>query len=177
MLNRAITFRTAKSDDCDALGSITVAASFGAFIGRVPEELLDLTWTPAQSAYGWRRSVAELHPNDLLDVADMHEHGVVGFVWAGPSARQVGGVGEIRGLYVLPSQQRRGIGRQLLAHAVVQLRARSMSSLLVGCIKENPSCDFYRHLGGVESFREPSAVDRYTTEEIFFSWGDSLVLT
>lgn len=175
-MNQPITFRAAKLDDCDALGTITVAASLRAFIGRVPEDLLDLTWTPAQSANGWRQSLAELHPNDLFDVADMHEHGAVGFVWAGPSARQVGGVGEIRGLYVLPSQQRRGIGRQLVAHAVVQLRARSMSSLLVGCIKENPSCDFYRHLGGVEAFREPGAVDRYTTEEIFFFWRDSRVL-
>lgn len=172
-----ITIRAARLDDSDDLGVITVAASLGAFIGHIPEQMLDLTWTPAQSASSWKQLLVELHPDDLFDVAETPEHGVVGFVWAGPSARQAGGVGEIRGLYVLPSQQRRGIGRRLMAHSVRQLRARSMSSLLVGCIKENPSCDFYRHLGGVESFREPGTVDRHATEEIFFSWRDSRILT
>ncbi|MCO8128070.1 hypothetical protein NHL50_12720 [Acidimicrobiia bacterium EGI L10123] len=96
-MNAEIAIRAARLDDCDDLGLVTVAASLGAFIGQIPERMLDLTWTPAQSASGWRKLLAELHPHDVFDVADAEEHGVVGFVWAGASVRQVAGVGEIRG--------------------------------------------------------------------------------
>jgi len=163
--------RAVAADDCDALGLITVAASFKTFLGQIPEAQLDLTWTPGDSAQGWRRSLAELATSDLFDVYDDAELGVIGFVWAGPSDR-VPGAGEIRGLYVLPTQQGRGIGRRLLAHAAGQLHDRSLDAVVVGCIRENPSCAFYRHLGGVESFTEPSTVDEFETEEVFFVWSD-----
>ncbi|HVM53034.1 MAG TPA: GNAT family N-acetyltransferase [Acidimicrobiales bacterium] len=163
-------------DDCDDLGVITVAASFGSFIGRIPEADLDLTWSPPESASAWTRTLTELPPDDLFDVADDGTRGVIGFVWAGPSTRRAGAFGEIKGLYVLPTQQRRGVGRRLISHVARQLQERSIASLLVGCVRENPSCGFYRRLGGVEAFREPSVVDRYQTEEIFFFWPDTRVL-
>jgi GNAT superfamily N-acetyltransferase len=88
-------------------------------------------------------------------------------------AHTVGGEGEIKGLYMLPTRHGQGIGRLLVAHAVDRLEQReAIKSLLIGCIRENPSCGFYRHLGGVEAFRRPNAVDNFQTEEIFFSWSD-----
>ena len=50
------------------------------------------------------------------------------------------------------------------------LSAASLDTILIGCVKENPSCGFYNHLGGVEVFRRPQQVDDYETEEIFFGW-------
>ncbi len=161
--------RTATLDDCGALGLITVSASLATFLGQIPEVLLDLTWTPAESAAGWRRTLDELPGSDLFEVYEDAEFGVIGFVWAGQSER-VPGAGEIRGLYVLPTQQTRGVGQQLLVHAARRLHSRSLDALVVGCIRENPSCDFYRHLGGVDLFTRPNKVDEFQTEEIFFIW-------
>lgn len=60
-----------------------------------------------------------------------------------------------------------------MTHAANRLRRRhAITSLLIGCIKENPSRGFYHHLGGIESFRRPGTVDNYQTEEIFFRWTD-----
>ncbi len=96
---------------------------------------------------------------------------VVGFVWCGLT--DAAGEGQIKGLYVLPTLHGQGIGRELLAHAVEGLEEdTAVTSLTIGCVKENPSCGFYRHLGGVEALRRPTTVDGYQTEEIFFSWPD-----
>ena len=169
------TIRPAVVEDCDMLGLITVTASLSAFIGRVPERSLDLAWTPSDSASGWRRTLKGLPADDFFLVAEQDDQ-VIGFVWAGSSTRADQDEGEVKGLYVLPTVHRQGIGRQLLSEAVRQLRDRAMPSLLIGCIKENRSCGFYRHLGGIEAFRRPNTVDQFRTEEIFFLWTDTTPL-
>lgn len=171
------TIRAASIDDVDALGLITVTASLGTFIGQIPEEDLDLGWRPEDSATGWRATMSELPSSQFFLVADVGGQ-VAGFVWAGLSRTGPDDEGEINGLYVLPTRQRVGLGRLLVVHAVDRLRrCHAISSLLIGCIKENPSCGFYRHLGGIESFRRPNAVDNYQTEEVFFRWTDLAPLT
>jgi GNAT superfamily N-acetyltransferase len=76
----------------------------------------------------------------------------------------------VSGLYVLPSMQRIGVGRALLDYVAAELARIGVDTLLIGCVRENPSCEFYRRLGGVEVFRQPQQVDRFETEEIFFGW-------
>ena len=162
------TIRSASQVDCDALGLVTVTASLGAFIGRIPEASLQLGWTPDESAQGWRKTLADLPADEFVLVAEIDDV-VVGFVWAGPS-KLADGEGEVKGLYVLPTAQGQGFGSLLVCVAAQRLQRAAMSSLIVGCIAENPSCGFYRHLGGSEAFRRPGAVDRYSTEEIVFRW-------
>ena len=58
----------------------------------------------------------------------------------------------------------------LLKHGVTRLRDAGLRSLEIGCLKENRSCGFYRHMGGVEIGRSQVRVDRYDTEEILFGW-------
>lgn len=165
-----VTIRPATDEDGDGLGLIAVSASLRAFLGHIPEEYLDLGWRPEASAAGWRATMGDLDQDQLMLVAEL-EGVVVGFVWAGLTERA--GEGEVRGLYVLPTRHGQGIGRRLISCAVDQLERRSpITSLIVGCIRESPSCGFYRHLGGVEAFRRPSAVDDYPTEEIVFAWSD-----
>lgn len=165
-----VMIRPATTDDGDVLGLITVSASLRAFVGQVPEESLDLGWRPEDSAAGWRTTMRDLRPDQFLLVAEV-DHEVAGFVWAGLADGV--GIGEVIGLYVRPTRHGEGIGRRLMAVAVDALVERdSIDSLLVGCVRENPSCGFYRHLGGVEAFRRPAAVDAFATEEIVFAWTD-----
>lgn len=169
--------RKVRIDDCEALGRITVDASLTTFADVIPAELLDLTWAPADSAAGWRRTLAEgLGEEEHFLVAE--EAGVVvAFVWAVPAADTPGYDAAVRGLYVLPARQRSGIGRRLLGEAVRRLRDAGVRSVEIGCIRENPSCGFYRRMGGVEIGRRPERVDGYNTEEILFGWQDLDQLT
>jgi len=113
--------------------------------------------------------VTALPEDEFLTVADVDD-GVPGFVWAGTKTGRDDFVRSVRGLYVLPTMERRGIGRVLLRHAAARLEAEGAESVLIGCVRENPSCGFYRHLGGVEVLRRPQRVDRFDTEEVFFGW-------
>jgi ribosomal protein S18 acetylase RimI-like enzyme len=162
--------RAATIHDCDALGLVIVTASWSTFLGRIPEKDFDFSWTPEISAANWRKSFEEdIGADELFYVAE-EDGQVVGFVWAEAGADCEGLEWHIGALYILPSQHRKGIGRALLAHVAKELSAAGVSSLEIGCVKENPSCDFYKHLGGIEMGRRPNSVDRYQTEEILFGW-------
>lgn len=164
--------REAEIEDCGALGLITVSAAFSAFLGAVPEEDLDFGWTPEASAANWRTGFSELVDRGQ-DFDVMEDAGrVIAFVWAQPWARLPAFDACIRGLYVLPTRQKNGHGRALVQHAAAKLHERGQRSLEIGCVKENPSCGFYRRLGGREVGRMPVRVDRYETEEILFGWAD-----
>ena len=171
-----ISIRDARLEDCDDIGLITVSASFSAFVGVIPERLLDFSWPPEQSAANWRKGFEEnTGGGQRLMVAEQDEQ-VVGFVWSQPFADTTGFDACIRGLYVLPTFQGQGIGRQLIAYAVDELATAGKRSLEIGCVKENPSCDFYRHLGGKEIGRRAAKVDLYETDEILFGWRDIATL-
>ncbi len=168
--------RDAQIKDCEDIGLITVSASHSAFIGAIPEHLLDFSWTPEQSAANWRKEFVEnTSGGQRLFVAERDEK-IVGFVWCQPMADTEGFQACIRGLYVLPTFQRRGVGRELVSHAVREFLELDLQSLEIGCVKENPSCDFYLHLGGVEIGTRPVRVDRYDTVEVIFGWRDMRVL-
>ncbi len=165
--------RSATRADCDRLGLITVTASNGAFAGVIPDHHLDRAWTPEKSASAWRATFDQ--NTDRAQELRVVEVGgaVVGFVWSCPWADTIGYDSSVRGLYVLPAEQGRGLGRDLVADAVSRLRARGLTSLEIGCVRENASCGFYRHLGGTEIGHRPAQVDDFVTAEILFGWTDS----
>jgi L-amino acid N-acyltransferase YncA len=171
-----INIRDAIIDDCEEIGLVTVSASHSVFIGAIPEELIDFSWTPEISAANWRKSFSENTDRGQSFIVAEEDHRILGFLWAKPWAETTGFEACIQGLYILPTFQRRGIGRQLISYVVAALMQLNMKKLEIGCVVENPSCDFYRHIGGVEIGRRPVKVDHYDTEEIVFGWSDISVL-
>ncbi len=164
--------RVALIEDCVRLGLITVSASHSVFIGAIPEESLDFSWTPEQSAAGWRDSFAASTDRGQAFRVLEQDAKVVGFAWSAPWADTSGYDASVLGLYVLPTWQRKGVGRLLLADAASIQARNGAQSIEIGCVKENPSCGFYRRCGGVEIGRRPARVDAYQTEEILFGWAD-----
>jgi GNAT superfamily N-acetyltransferase len=165
-----LTMRAATVDDADELGLVMVAASLSAFLGAMPEEDIDWSWTPEVSAANWRAFLDQAWPDgEFFDVA-VRAGRVLGFVLAGRSTGRDDYRRAVDGLYLRPSAQGLGIGRAMLAHAAERVAAAGDDSLLVGCAAINPSCGFYRHLGGIEVARAPLRVDGTETEEVFFGW-------
>ena len=172
-----IKIRDAIIEDCDGIGLVTVSASHSVFIGAIAEELIDFSWTPEISAANWRKSLSENTNRGQRFLVAEEDHRILGFVWTKPWAATTGFEACIQGLYVLPTFQRHGIGRQLIAYAAAELMQLNLKKLEIACVVENPSCDFYRHIGGVEIGRRPVKVDRYDTEEIIFGWQDISILS
>jgi ribosomal protein S18 acetylase RimI-like enzyme len=167
-----ISIRDATIEDCNEIGLITVSASHSAFIGVVPEKLLDFTWAPEASAENWRKSFGENTDRGQRFLVAEQGTELLGFVWSKPWADTSGFDACIQALYVLPTFQKLGVGRRLVNSAVTELIKAGNRKLEIGCVAENPSCGFYRRLGGKEVARRPVRVDRYDTEEIVFGWHD-----
>ena len=172
-----INIRDASIDDCKEIGLVTVSASHSVFIGAIPEELIDFSWTPEISAANWRKSFSENTDRGQRFIVAEEDHRILDFLWAKPWAETAGFEACIQGLYILPTFQRSGIGRQLIGYAVTELMQLNMNKLEIACVVENPSCNFYRHIGGVEIGRRPVKVDNFDTEEIVFGWQDISVLS
>ncbi|MEM7131143.1 MAG: GNAT family N-acetyltransferase [Chloroflexota bacterium] len=168
-----MNIRPATFDDCNALGIISVRASHSAYLGLIPKEDLDTSWTPEVSAENWRSFFAgkEWETGEFFVVAEVDKW-VVGYIWAGAKTGSSEYERWVNSLYVLPSMHGKGVGRCLLRYTAERLMAQGVNSLLIGCAAINPNCGFYRHLGGVEVDRQPLTIDRFPTEEIFFGWSD-----
>lgn len=167
-----VQIRPATIEDCDALGIVAVTATLKTFLGNIPESAFDFSWTPEMSASNWHEYLSKpLPPGEFFMVAVVGQR-VIGYVIAGRATGRTDYARFVNGLYVLPSMQRKGVGRALLRYVATRLQAEGVNSLLIGCLKENPSCAFYQHIGGVEVFRAPNQMDQYETDEIFFGWSD-----
>ena len=72
--------------------------------------------------------------------------------------------GEIFALYLLAKYKGKGYGKKLVQYAVKELMEEGYNNMVIGCISQNPSNEFYKHLGGIKK-----------SERYFSRTGDELV--
>lgn len=56
--------------------------------------------------------------------------------------------GELGALYLLDSVKKKGYGKILFKKAISELKDMGYSNMILGCLQDNPSNDFYKHMGG-----------------------------
>ena len=57
-------------------------------------------------------------------------------------------IGELQAIYLLDEVKNKGFGKILYNKAVEELKKMGYKSMVIGCLKENPSNEFYKHMGG-----------------------------
>jgi ribosomal protein S18 acetylase RimI-like enzyme len=80
--------------------------------------------------------------------------------------------GEVIGLYILQSVQRRGIGKQLILSAVKDLKSRGFNSMIVWVLADNASRHFYEKLGGEHVHTRNITVGGKQFQEYGYGWKD-----
>lgn len=78
--------------------------------------------------------------------------------------------GEVVGVYLLQSIQRRGIGKQLMLAAVKDLKSRSFDSMIVWVLADNPSRHFYEQLGGEHVQTRNTTIGGKQFQEYGYGW-------
>lgn len=74
---------------------------------------------------------------------------VVGFVNFGISENEeFEKCGEIFALYIIKKYEGNGYGRKLVEEAKKELKLLGCDKMIIACFKENPSNEFYKHIGG-----------------------------
>ena len=76
--------------------------------------------------------------------------------------------GEVQMLYIDPGYIGKGYGRYLLNRGFEILKHMGYNKVIIGCIDNNPSNDFYKHMGGNFICQEPlNILDEKYVENIY----------
>jgi ribosomal protein S18 acetylase RimI-like enzyme len=133
-----MAIRPAVPDDVPALAQVHVRTWQAAYAGLVPQEFLD-AMDPAEREPRWRRRLDEFPPPGAVLVWTDETAALAGFVAVMPSRDPDAGpeIGEVGAIYLLPSFQGRGVGRELMAAAVEHLTAAGFRQATLWVLASN----------------------------------------
>lgn len=166
-------FREATTEDAAAIAEVHVASWRTTYKGLLPDDLLASLEVGPREAM-WRQA-AELAAKDLKYfaplVAEDPDDGIVGFAHVGREREADSGFdAELYAIYLLESQQGKGLGRQLFLRSASTLLERGYSSMRVWVLAGNPAQRFYERMGG--ELGESKAIEIGGEEyvEISYEW-------
>jgi ribosomal protein S18 acetylase RimI-like enzyme len=135
--------RPARAADLGAVVEVFLACWHGSYAQLLPPDVRDL-YTVDTAAAMWRRS-----PLDQVLVSDVDSRGVLGVTRFGPDP-DAPAAGHVFSLYVHPSAQGLGLGRELLTAAAGRLRADGFTEATLWVFAANASArGFYAGQGWV----------------------------
>ena len=167
--------REAKEIDAASIARVVVDTWRSTYAGIVPQGYLD-SLSYEKATIRWRERLsdtAKLWPGWFTYVAEDDNDAVIGFAGGGQShGYGLPFSGELGFIYLLKSQQRQGIGRQMAATVALRLKKQGYNSMLVWVFSANPYRAFYEALHGrLVAERE---IDRYGANlaETAYGWQD-----
>lgn len=162
------TIRKATLADALGIAIVSVYTWKTAYSGLLPEEMLDkrLADLP-KMAENMKQQIIDRDNYFVATVDDT----VVGFTAFCSPCRNpdYADSGEIGALYCLKGYNGYGIGRALFEAAVKELVQRGHKTMIIDCLRGNPTLGFYEHLGGrVVAEREMVRIDHSRIEDVLF---------
>lgn len=184
--------RHATIEDAPAMGEVMVASFLAAHRDHYPVAAWQKRveeWTPAVSAASWAESLHEFaamraadnDPDFCLFVAiaedDIDENEtVVGLIYGyakTDDSNRTTGIGEIGALYIKPSAQGQGAGRQLVKAAATYVANIGMTTLHIGVLAANTAARrFYEAIGGQVATERFHEEEGFQLPEVVYSWPD-----
>jgi len=143
-----VHLRRAVGADARAIAEVHVETWRHAYRALLPAPFLEALQVERREDH-WRREIDLLAPPRRPWVADVGGD-VVGFVSAGPSRDDDAAprTGEVYAIYVRPACWDRGIGRNLLAHAVRDLQEHGYEAATLWVLEQNAQArSFYEAAG------------------------------
>ena len=165
--------RAAELHDAPAIARVHIETWRSAYQGIVPDAYL-ASLSPAEREGQWRDVLADDGGARFVLLAQDEADERIGFAAAGPErSGDPQYRGELYALYVLPSYQRRGLGRALVRAVVDQLVATGTRSMLLWVLEANaPARRFYEGLGGAVVREQPIEIGGVTFMEVAYGWPD-----
>ena len=170
MTASAITMRRASAADAGAIARVYVQTWRATYRGQLPGRVLR-NLSEIRETLQWWTSLCTAGADSAIYVAVDGARGVVGFAAAGRERKgRRRRRAEVYTLYVLPSHQRRGLGRRLVASATRRLGERGFESLIIWVLASNPARAFYETLGGRPAGARTIRVGGRHVQEIAYAW-------
>jgi GNAT superfamily N-acetyltransferase len=167
----SVHIRPARIADAAAIGAVHVQTWRTAYEGIVAAAFLSGLSAQARAAE-WQRHLTQPPSGLIVFVAESDAGDIVGFVAAGPErSGDAAHSGEIYALYVLPSQQRSGIGHSLLQSAARCLARAGMTTMLLWVLEANAQARrFYEKSGGVMLKQQSLDIGGVAYQELAYGW-------
>jgi len=172
--------RIATVDDAAALAEVHLRSWQTAYRGIFSDAFLDgMMAGLGTRTERWRQSLSSPTPADSRAyVVEIAGAGMAGFV-SGGSAREVhpGYPGELYAIYLLAEHRGQGIGRALFGTCRDYLASLGHRAFMLWVIDANPTCAFYRAMGGqvVPGLTKAATIGGTTVTELVFGWSDAVV--
>ena len=165
--------RNACPSDAPGIARVHVESWRTTYPGIMPQEHLDSLSLPGhEDTWAMRLSDdSETRPHVLVAEAEGGE--IVGFVSGGPSKTSDPEFGaEVYSLYLLQSQQGRGLGRELTRGLARCLAADGHKTLLIWVNASNPARGFYEAMGGVNARTGQRTIRGVTYDDVGYGWNE-----
>lgn len=146
MKNTSFQIRRAVPEDALGIAIVRVYTWKTTYTGLIPDTVIDGLIRDLSQIGEHLRASIETNHHYLVAVINGT---VVGFCCFTSSRNNTyPDSGELTALYVLKGFQGQGIGKALLLAGAEQLRNMGYRSMIVNCLKGNPSLAFYQRMGG-----------------------------
>jgi len=140
--------RKGTKEDCKAIAHIITVGWNEAYKGLVPNSFLEELKNNEDERV--KQSYDKFDENDNNQYVLEIDNEVVGFVKFGISSYEdYQDCGEIFALYIMSEYKGNGFGRKLVDIAKNELKSMGYNKMVIACLKENVSNEFYKYIGGV----------------------------
>lgn len=136
-----VTFKKATKDDIETIRRIAFAVWPVAYEKILSKEQMDYMLDKMYSA---KSLLKNMQQNEF--VLALNESEVIGFASFGPHDENED-VYHLNKIYILPSQQNKNCGRQIIDHVIETIKSRGATSLQLNVNRQNPAQHFYKKLG------------------------------
>lgn len=79
---------------------------------------------------------------------------------------------EIQALYLLEDYQKQGIGKKMVNIATKEMSKENYKHMIIGCINENPSNEFYKKIGGKHIGKRDFVINDTVYQENIYYYED-----
>ena len=169
-----MTIREATPEDASGIARVHVESWRTTYPGIMPQEHLDAL-SVADRQQIWAET---LRPHSTTGttvyVAETESGEIIGFVAGGPEkAGDSDYRSEVYGLYLLQSQQGRGLGRRLVQTFARRMSQEGHRTLLIWVNVHNPARRFYEALGGVHARTGSREIRGITYDDAGYGWDEA----
>ncbi len=164
----SITFRQSNISDANGIARVHVDTWRTTYAGIVPEDFLrNLSYERRERQ--WQNFHTNPEPRSHLWVA-LDRDEIVGFSSGGRERGAGEPDGEVYAIYLLSKYHGQGIGRELFQRSFVTMRDEGFTSITVWALADNPTCNFYRKMGGREFSEKNEEIGGVSLKELSFRW-------
>lgn len=139
--------RKKERKDCREIAHVVTVAWNETYKGIVPDEFLNGLYLNENERA--EKLYKNFNENDNHQFILEVDNKVVGFVNVGSTdEKEYENCGELHAIYIINGYKGKGYGKKLFETGVNELKAIGFDKMVIGCLKGNPSNEFYKHIGG-----------------------------